>query len=125
MLDLKRIRHAGDRMRASDGDAEADVEMMPFVGAVEVLRGHELLARREQEGAHVGLVPDVVMGEELAEPVEALEPEIAGPRRGWRPSIRRTPRGSARRRGGPVVGRRDIGESGAAGERRRRKSSRA
>jgi hypothetical protein len=33
-------------MRAGDGDAEADVEMMPFVSAIEILRGHELFGRR-------------------------------------------------------------------------------
>src|ERR1700722_18576065 len=59
-------------MRAGDGDAEADVEMMPFVSAMEVLRGHELLARRQEIGAHIRLVPHIVADDELTEPIEAF-----------------------------------------------------
>jgi len=59
-------------MWAGDGDAEADVEMMPFVSAIEVLRGHELLARCEEKRAHVRLLPHVVTSDELTESVEAL-----------------------------------------------------
>jgi hypothetical protein len=59
-------------MRAGDGDAEADVEMMPFVSAIEILGGHELLARCEEKRADIRLVPHVMAGDEFTESVEAF-----------------------------------------------------
>ena len=105
-------------MRAGDGDAEADVEMMPFVSAIEVLRGHELLARREEEGADIGFVPDVVMGDKLLQAVATLAQKLrvlaAVLHHPFDEGLAALPR----RRGAPVVSARHIGQRGAGGERR-------
>src|ERR1700722_4866101 len=105
-------------MRACDGDAEADVEMMPFVSAIEVLRGHELLPRCDEKRAHVRLVPDVMAGDEFAEPVEAfgqktriLAAVLYHPLDEGVPAL-------SRRRGAPVISAGDIGQGSAGGERR-------
>ena len=47
-----------------------------LIGAAEVLRQHEFLARREQEGALVALVPDVLVAHHRAEAVEPLAEEL-------------------------------------------------
>src|SRR5208337_496899 len=54
-----------------DGDAEADVEIVPGIGLVLVRGQDELLARRHQEGALVLPGPQVVKGQNLAIAVEA------------------------------------------------------
>ena len=105
--DGERVGHAGDRVWAGDGDAEADVEVVPFVGAVEVLGGDEVFAWGHQIGADVGLVPDVLVTDQLLEPVPALpeEPGIlaAVPDHPFDEGLARP----TRRRRGPVVGRRN------------------
>ena len=113
-LIAKRVGHAGDRVRAGDGDAEADVEMMPFIGAVEVLGGHELLARGHQIGADVGLVPDVAMADELLQPVPALPEELRVLAAVLHHPFDEGFAGLPRRRDAPVVGRRHVGEAGRA-----------
>jgi hypothetical protein len=62
-------------MRPGDGDAKADVEMMPLIGARKILGRDEFLARGQQEGALVRLVPHVLMRDELQETIEALAEE--------------------------------------------------
>ena len=46
--------------------------MMPLVGDRQICPGHELLARRQQERAHVALVPQIMVSKELLEAVEVL-----------------------------------------------------
>ena len=92
--DGERIRHAGDRVRAGNGDAEADVEVMPFIGAVDVLRRHEFFARGQEIGADVGVVPDVVVGDDLLEAVPALAKKARVLAAVFRPSTRQRPRAS-------------------------------
>ena len=47
-----------------------------LIGAAEVLLQHEFLARRQQEGALVAIVPDVLVAHHRAETVEALAEEF-------------------------------------------------
>ena len=46
-LNVDRIGHARDAMRASDRHTIADVEIVPIIGPIEVLPGDEFLARRQ------------------------------------------------------------------------------
>ena len=71
-LHVHRIGHARDRVRAGDRHAIADAEVVPFIGAAEIGRRDELLARRQQVGANVALVPDVPGSLELLEAVPTL-----------------------------------------------------
>ena len=63
LANAKRARHAPHRARRSDRDAEADVEIMPDIGVLAILRQHEFLARRHQEGALVGRGPQIIEAE--------------------------------------------------------------
>src|SRR5262249_37054023 len=76
-LRVDRVGHAGDRMRAGYGDAEADVEIVPLIGTVEVLAGDELFTWREKIGPLVTVFPHIMVRDERLEAVEAL-PEETG-----------------------------------------------
>jgi len=107
-------------MRAGDGDAEADVEVMPFVRAVQVFRRDELFARGHEIGADVGFVPDVVVRDDLLETIPSLTKEAP-----VLASVARHPFDERlatlpRRRDVPLIGRRDNGDG-----RRRRGDGRA
>jgi hypothetical protein len=63
-------------MRAGNCDAEADIEEIVVVGALAVLLEHEILARRQQEGALVPVVDEVAIGDEHLKPVPAPAGEL-------------------------------------------------
>ncbi len=107
-------------MRAGDGDAEADVEVMPLVGAVEVFGGDEVFARGHQISADVRLVPDVLMTDQLLQPVPALAQEVRVLAAVLHHPFDEGFARRARRRDAPVVCRRNAGrrrgaERGAGG----------
>ena len=76
-----------------------------------------LLTPREEEGAHVGFVPDVVMGDELLKPVEPLgeKMRVLAPvaHHPFDERLAALPR----RRGVPIVGRRNVGDRRLSGQR--------
>ena len=72
LLRIDRRGHAADDMRAGNRHAPADVEEGVLVGAAEILLQHEFFARREQEGALVAVVPDVLVAHHRHEAIEAL-----------------------------------------------------
>src|SRR4029077_18248935 len=100
-------------MRAGDGDAEADAEMMPFVSAIEVLRSHELLARCEEKRAHVRLVPHVMAGDEVMEPVEAFAQKTRILAAVLHHPFDEGVTALSRRQGAPVISAGDIGQGRA------------
>ena len=64
-------------MRAGDRDAVADVEEGVVVGPAEILLQHEFFARRQQEGALVAIVQQVLVAHHGLEAVEPFA-EILG-----------------------------------------------
>ena len=69
-LDAERAGHAAHRAGRRDGDAEADVDVVADIGVVVVVRQHEFLARREQEGALLGVGVEVVERQHILVAVE-------------------------------------------------------
>src|SRR5580693_7392858 len=98
-------------MRAGDGDAEADVEMMPFVSAIEVLRRHELLARCEEKRAHVRFVPHVMAVDAFTQKMRVLAAVLHHP-------LDEGVTALSWGRSAPVISAGDIGQGRAGGERR-------
>ncbi len=86
---LERAGHAAHRAGRRDGDAEADVEIMPDIGVLFVIGQAELLARRHQEGALVGWRPEVVEAAAAPGSGPSAARDISGPPRGDWPSSRR------------------------------------
>ena len=56
--------HATDEVGPGDGHAEADIEIGVVIGTRQVGLGDETLARRHQKGALVGVIGDVLVGDE-------------------------------------------------------------
>src|SRR5215467_12325408 len=54
-------------VRPGDRHAIADIEVMPFIGMVEISRGDEGFPWRQEKGPHVPPAPDVVPGQQRLE----------------------------------------------------------